>query len=181
MMGFNRKCIGFDIRLCETEGNLVSMDPNVLSRPVKCQSLLDDSIWVISNPLNLFINESSIDEFLLSEPEISKTVKLSFTCSPLMISALYEVFGIGWLEDLPSESELLERGWFFNGFDVVDLRGLISGINGCGRSKLRREINYLLNDNGLFFNFEEAVFFAESQSFCLPTHAPFIVVGIFSK
>ena len=189
----NQFCIGYDLRLTKNSEQFndittpltshklkfpISGDPRILERTDCIQELIDNNPWEISNPLGLLISENIANILLQKFPESSI---FCFTASKIIVKSLTDAFGPGWLENLPTESKIIKDGWIFCGFDVIDLRGLFSGLYGCGAVVLIKEFASNINKFGLFSNCNIAFEFAEAQGFNIPSHAPFVVTGVFMQ
>lgn len=193
MNNSQRMCIGFDLRIEKNSLSheikalflnntlIFSADPNVLIRLPEIQLLLDENLWNISNPLNLFLNEQKMEDTSSEIVGITSLLRLCLTCSSLSVRVLSDLFGSSWLEMLPTENQLISQGWKLRGFDTIDLRGLFSGLSGCGNNRIISDIQPLLNDCNLFSKEKDAIEFAEARGLQIPIHAPFIVVGVLTK
>lgn len=112
---------------------------------------------------------------------------LAITCCQVNFIAIDVRFGPGGADALPTEEELVSDGWQLLGFDVLDIKdgGLISGLSGCGykdsaKAAYRQWFGADLNKFGLFQSFSVAQCFAEVRGLEIPSHAPFVVVGVLS-
>ncbi len=145
-----RLCLGFDLRVREeTRPELssqhfderydpchratVSGDPNVWRRRKDIEALLNDNVGSLSNPLTL---ARSLDDLLSAckDRDIAPEdmVSIALTCGESNLIALEQRFGNGWFEQSQDELLLISAGWKFGGFDILDLNGLVSGLNGTG-------------------------------------------------
>lgn len=159
-------------------------DPSVWQRAESLDRLIRTSPSGIWNPLTL---GNSLEAMLEACDDggvaTSEMVRVALTSSVSNAVALVERYGPGWFENLPTEEALVGDGWCLKGFDVIDLRGLISGLNGCGYSagsvrKLRKIFGRFLNKMGLFDLYSRAAQFGETRGLQIPEHAPFVVVGV---
>lgn len=176
-----RKFIRFDIRPFTVGDGYISIDPNVMSRYPESQLLLDDHPWSVSNPLNLFKDESSVNDYLDENMNVPHAVEMCFLCSEITTAALVDYFGTGWVGNLMLAEEMHSSGWIFYGFDVADLRGLFSAINGFDQGKLYEQVKGTLNIYGLFDKINDANDFAEAMGCSVPTHFPFIVIDVYLR
>jgi hypothetical protein len=165
----------------------ICADPGVWVEASEVDHLMDGVLPNFSNPLRL---AKSFD--LLVETCRKARISTSglwptcITSSEAGLIALTERFGPDYFDDQLGEEWLIAHGWCFIGFDIVDLRILVSGLKGCGyvepiRSKLRNYFGRDLNEIGLFEDRLKASEFAEIRGTQIPEHAPFVVVGIFKK
>lgn len=194
-----RISLGFDLRehvkeLRDSGKSEVFLNPDILSA-----ISADPGVWPISrevgslwngllpdflNPLYLATNlDCLVSAYKNQGFTTSQLRPLCVTSDPTVLISLNKRFGFGYFEDLLTEEALVDLGWQFRGFDVVDLDGLISGLKGCDYrepmwSQLRSNYENLLNSDGLFDDSESAYRFAEVRGLEITQHAPFVVVGI---
>lgn len=199
-MNFKRVSVGFGLRVNpeKESANRYPENQHLVLR-VHNPICADASVWVedseiehltegvlpdFANPLHL---AKSIDLLV----EVCKKQRIStrglwpvcITSSEANVIVLVEHFGHGYFDNQPTEEELLARGWKLMGFDIVDLRGMISGLKGCGYteptwSRLRNLFGEALNEVGLFSDSLAAFEFAQVRGAQIRAHAPFVVVGI---
>jgi hypothetical protein len=195
--------IGFDLRISPQMGgenwfpnnqrlvpevaSPICADPSVWREPDEIECLTQGLLPDFANPLRL---ARSID--LLFEACRRRGISTAGLC-PICITtsqanliALVERFGPGYFSDPLSEEDLLKAGWQLLGFDVVDLRGMISGLKGCGYvepswSQLRGLFREDLNEIGLFKELLAASEFAQARGTQIPEHTPFVAVAVFEK
>lgn len=171
----------------------ISADPALLMHHEEVDKILQEeyphanvmSLW---NPLG-FANQLPV---LISDchargVSTDDFIPLAITCRKTNFIAFAERFGPEWLDSLPTEEELVSDGWQLLGFDVLDIKhgGLISGLSGCGykdsaKAAYRQWFGADLNKFGLFQSFSVSQFFAEVRGLEIPSHAPFVVVGVLS-
>jgi hypothetical protein len=162
----------------------ISADPSVWIGTEAIEGLMQEELPDFTGPLHL---ASSIDVLVENcRRRGIPTVGLfpvCITCSEASAMALRERYGFRWFTDQPTEEELLSRGWRLEGFDVVDLNGMISGLKGCGyraesRNRLRHYFGSFMGRTGLFSDSGSAAQFAEVRGLQIRQHAPFVVVGV---
>lgn len=204
-----RAVLGFDLRM-EPRSNV-----GTLGKPTKEQRFSDDvpDIWISADP-SVLRRDDAVDEIIqgyqstdivsLWNPlgfanqlvdvtdecrargvSTDNFLPLAVTCCKVNFVALVERYGPGWLDSKLTEEELINNGWQLLGFDVLDLRGLISGLSECGytdsaKASYMRLFGVALNKFGLFQSFLVAQRFAEVRGLEIPEHAPFVVVGVLS-
>lgn len=200
-----RICLGFDLRVeallpkelthehrfadqfLVNREIMISGDPAVWQRTVEIDKLLNESVGNLSNPLTLIQSLEAINEACRQGAfSIDGMQLVALTTSEANVVALYEHYGSGWFDGSQTEAQLLSEGWMFRGFDVLDLRGLISGLNGCGyrpeaKSMLRTYFDEALNEVGLFRTYDWASQFAEVRGLEIYSHAPFIPTGVLTQ
>jgi hypothetical protein len=165
----------------------ISADPSVWAEPSEIEYLTEGVLPPFANPLCL---AKSID--LLTKACEERGIStgalwpVCVTSSDAIVIPLIERYGPGYFENLPREEDLRACGWQFLGFDVVDLRGLISGLKGCGYlepswTQLRNYFGGELNEVGLFKDQMTAFEFAQARGAQISQHAPFIAMGIFKN
>lgn len=173
-----------DQRLVDEIHSPVCADPNVWVEPYEIERLFAGRLPAFANPLGL---SKSLNELIEACEErglrASGLSPVCLTAYSTNVLALIEHYGPGYFEQGKSEDDLLRSGWQFVGFDVVDLRGLISGLKGCGytepsRSRLRESFGAELNVLGLFKGTFAADRFAELRGIEIKEHAPFTVLGV---
>ncbi|WP_431046635.1 hypothetical protein [Roseateles sp. L2-2] len=186
--------VGFDARNglapqdASAQGGLhairLSADPAVWPRPSNIDEFLNRQVDEVVNPLTLSVRpEILVDRLRRLNSEAFVSVALSL--SELCCEALIDRFGPGWFENLEAEKEAMSAGWKHCGFDVVDLRGLISGIFGVGsafgRSVGGAWLTQQLNDSGLISTRAAAMEFSQVMGLHLQSHAPFVPVGVLTR
>ncbi|WP_146063224.1 hypothetical protein [Nitrosospira multiformis] len=164
----------------------ISGDPNIWPRPPLVDDLIQNNAHALSNPLTLATHiEDLINTCRSNHISIDQLSLISLTCLEINTIALREHYGFGWFEEQPSETALINMGWRLMGFDILDLRGLISGLSGCGKiSEIPFFQNYLsktINKFGLFKTYRSASEFSEVRGLQIYNHAPFIPIGILIK
>lgn len=167
--------IGYDLR-ASTKGRTLSLDPLVfpwpkeIDRPSTINTPELNSLNLFRSAANALRTCTQRDEFLI----ICATVIYS---THEALSKRYDEYN---LSDNITTQQLKTDAWFFHGYDVCDLRGLISGIHGCGEIYNIKEYAEQLNEYSLFSNAYIAREFSELRSIEIPSHAPFVTVGIYS-
>lgn len=191
-----RLIIGFDYRFSYEKSikrldyytfqnlKVLSGDPNVWERPREVYDLLDQDPEYVINPLTLATNFEFLKKKMPSNVA-EYSMPMAISLSSKAISCVIEKYGSFWFSDLMSEDDLLSQGWDFMGFDVLDINGLYSGINGCGykedtRELLKRNFSKYFNDFSLISLYQKAVEFSDISNREIPAHAPFYSVGIFT-
>lgn len=169
--------IGFDPRMLTDADDPVSIDPLVLRWPKS----FDHSAAAAKgklNSLNLFSSEKNI----LSPDICKEPFQLACaTVTPSLLNAISVRYGEEFSTEKFSTRQLISNGWSFRGYDVCDLRGLISGILGCGDISSYQKYVERLNSSSLFDDIYLAREFAEWRSVEIPSHAPFITIGIYLR
>ncbi len=166
----------------------ISADPTLLLRDDNVDRIIQEyagtnvvSLW---NPLGLANHLSDLtSECRARGVSTDDFLPVAVTCCEVNFIALVERDGPGWLDSRPAEKELVSSGWRLLGFDALDLRGLTSGLSGCGytssaKSAYNQLFGMALNKFGLFQSFSFAQRFAEVRGLEIPSHAPFVVVGV---
>ena len=199
-MKIKRVGVGFDLRINPGElgenrlaenqrlvpeiASPISADPNVWVKPGEIERLTVGKLPDFANPLGLAKSiDLLVDACKKRDIPTSGLWPVCVTSSEANTIALVERYGPGYFDNQPREEELLTSGWRFLGFDIVDLRGLISGLKGCGYSEptwsqLQNYFRGDLNDAGLFKDHLTASEFAEVRAGQIREHSPFVVVGI---
>lgn len=153
-------------------------------RPRDIDRTLQESVGSLSNPLTLSRNFEGLKEACLLQGVSAKGLNwLALTASEVNTVALTGRYGPGWFDGSPTEADLISQGWTFMGFDILDLRGLISGLSGCDyrpdtKQLLRSYFDSALNEVGLFETYRLASEFAEVRGLEIHEHAPFIPIGV---
>ena len=195
-MAAKRISVGFDLRMdpglqsvrqdqCLVPGvSPIGADPSVWSGTEAVEHLMAESPTDFSNPLHLACSLEVLVETCQKRgiPTVG-LLPVCITCAEASVMVLAERFGSRWFKNQPTEEYLLSRGWRLEGFDVVDIDGLISGLKGCGYPGLSREIlqqrfGSCLLRTGLFEDSATASEFAEVRGLQIRGHAPFVVVGV---
>jgi hypothetical protein len=165
----------------------ICADPAVWVEPEEIESLTEGILPNFANPLHL---AKSID--LLIDACRERGIR-TFGLWPVCLTsfeanlvALEGRFGPGYFDNSLEEQVLLSDGWHLEGFDVVDLGGLTSGLKGCGYvepkwSQFRDYFGDDLNPFGLFKEHSTASQFAEARGLEIREHAPFVVAGILTR
>jgi hypothetical protein len=166
---------------------VISADPNVLPRREDIDQLIFENIEVLSNPLGFVTRiDDLIDKCRASGLPLKGQLPLCITCSEANIVELVERFGPGWFELQLTEKEITRADWQLRGFDVIDLRGLVSGLSGCGynvstKHLLKHFFEAGLNKFGLFRSYSLGQQFAEVRGLQIPEHVPLITVGVLAN
>lgn len=157
----------------------LSADPNAWPRPES-----QDTNSASRNPLDLESGEdASRDPTHLLGDASFDSCALCLTCDEANFISLAHRYGPSYFAYRISEEVLRRSGWRLVGFDVVDLRGLISGLYGCGYSKttkeqLQAQFANSGNEFGLFQDPVDAQRFAIVRGLEIQAHAPFVVTGL---
>ncbi|SRR6266568_6105073 len=210
-MDVKRVRLGFDLRIPpETQKENPSQWDQCLL-PELCSPIsVDPAVWLTTEEVDAFVQDSSWKRVGMELPHLcnplglatdfdwflevlrKRGISIAGLC-PVCLT-IYETnliwwrkhCGPGYFERQPTEEELLSQGWRFRGFDVMDGRGLISGLKGCGYkepiwSELRHYFGGALNEAGLFSDNAIASRFAEVRGIEIRDHAPFVVVGMLTQ
>jgi hypothetical protein len=162
----------------------LSADPNIWPYAPGVAELLQDNIGSLSNPLGLAIDfDLLLENCKACRIDTNRTTGVALTCFEANLIALNDQYGTGWFNSTQTESELINCGWSLAGFDTLDLRGLISGLSGCGyksttKHELKAYFSKKINKTGLFSTNSWAEKFANVRGLQIPQHAPFIPVGV---
>jgi hypothetical protein len=204
LMNNKRFSLGFDLRmnpksqkrnlsqqaqyLVPELDNPISADSSVWVEPAGIESLMQGAVLPgFSNPLHLAKSmDILIGTCITRGVSVTGLQPICVTTSVANVITLVEQFGPGYFDADANEEDIVCRGWQFMGYDVVDFRGLISGLKGCGYrepswSQLRDYFGSTLNEVGLFGDKSAAVQFAETRGLQIPAHAPFVIVGVLTQ
>jgi hypothetical protein len=174
-------------RLVPRLGSPISADSSVWLAPEEVESLTEGILPDFANPLHL---AKRIDQLIeacrkkgMSPIGLWPVCLTSFETN---LVALNAQFGLGYFDNPEREEDLLSCGWRLMGFDVVDLKGLTSGLKGCGYveptwSALRNFFAGALNEIGLFRDSMVASQFSEVRGLQINEHSPFVVVGVLAR
>lgn len=188
-------CLGLDLRVPKPMAGLQArkvISEQFLNKP-HCLISGDPSIWLRAESgedavafqklgfknalwLRIFGQE-------LEATSVKNSIIIALSADSVLSFALEKKYGSGYFGFIGSFEDWRHRGWFFLGFDTLDLQGLISGLNGCGyvsQEKLYLQEAYGsdINQYDLFSSLERASSFAFYRSLRIPIHAPFVPVGI---
>jgi hypothetical protein len=163
---------------------LASADPEVWVR-VEESSSVELSSGVYRNGFGLLHPRpiSAADPLYWVLSQQSPFLQIAFVVEPSIVESLGSTFGPVSTELLRNTNELCEADWTCIGFDVVDVRTMMSFLTSfCWdekeisefTSRVAKEINLY----GLFSEFSDASQYASDASSRLPEHAPFCATGI---
>jgi len=208
-MSSSRICLGYDLRLSIRDdlqpfppgiqdqmllprSALISADPAVWLRAPDIDDLLNNSDpnnidEVEVNPLGLARDIGALVEYCkVHRISTDESTPVALTCFEEVVVALEELYGKSYFRPVTSEAELKERGWNLAGFDALEIRGLTSGLSGCGykdeeKRQLQAYFGGALNSVGLFRTSAWAARFGSVRGLRIHAHAPFIPVGVWVK
>ncbi len=161
-----------------------SLDLFVWERPQAIDSLLDDGLHTLSNPLSLaFKEEALLLACRAAAIDLVGTITVAFTVAGDIMEELKDRFGPSYFEETYSDVASNLKHWEFLGYDVVDSWLSHSGIFGCGAkmwsSEIRGKLGRKLNMYGLFAEITDAASFAKIVDSVIPEHFPFSPLGVF--
>lgn len=169
-MNNHRISIGFALRKA-LHGSTVLRKENRLDPENPDPLSADPSIWPTAeevldplqriapglvNPLSLVSSFEPLKAACeRTEDQNSEREAVCITADPSITIELDRHFGPGYFSEFTPEHDLLSMGWLFQGFDIVNPIGMISGLKGCGYteptwSKLREAYVQETNERGLF-------------------------------
>jgi len=110
-------------------------------------------------------------------------LQIAVDISENAISYLGNMFGQLGSKCVPTVKQLREQDWHFAGFDVVDIRTLVSSLSGFElstqeRARLASKFGDQLNSVGMFSDYGSAASYSTTSDEMFPEHAPFNPVGI---
>jgi len=108
----------------------------------------------------------------------------------------HRVIGVSWVSRVgfarevdgtylePMKPATLDAGWRLLGYGVAD-RWLLSGLSNCGYTEEERDAwlrwGPHLNEHHLFSDLDHAFAFREASDLRVAEHAPFFVLGLWSR
>ncbi len=203
MIYTDRVSLGFDLRVNPSCVHLSRSNGEQLLEPYRTSPVsADPAVWptirvaadlwggLLPRFLNPLYLASDLGELIKAYQQegifVGDLYPVCITCEASIIASLNVRFGEGYFRSPITEGVLLSNNWELQGFDVVDLDGMISGLKGCGYrdpswSQMRVDFGSSLNEKGLFFDSEQAKMFAKVREVEIAAHAPFVVVGVLTR
>ncbi len=193
--------IGFDLRVDTKSDAAISTINNIkndqLIRPdVRSVLSADPLVWPRDALIEEIYNrDNSTNPFgFFNSPLPSnipriqhvKLVQICMTIMYLDFVILEEFYGPKMFGTQFTEADLTRTGWRRRGYDVIDIRRMISGLSGCGynlstKDLLRENFTRCINRFGLLRTVNAARAFSEVRGLQIRSHAPFVVVGVLTK
>ena len=171
----------------EYVGLQLSVDPEVWPRvelgftagaPQHAHQWFQNGLGFLLEPL-----PRDVCDIVVTESAVPAFQQIAVDIAHADIAYLGQMFGQMQSKTMPKPQNLAEANWLFGGYDVVDVRTLVSAIAGFEYSRAEEiEIYELfgaqLNFHGLFTDLAPAKSYSWRSDTNMPEHAPFSVMGI---
>jgi|GEM_PF-2930289 len=179
--------IGFDIRK-PYQKNPEWFKKSILKQDIETVVSIDDFVFPEVEEVVSLCKENTVG-FLLSLPDSVSQDKnywnIALAIDKSIKQELEQKFGQKLIDHDQTVDNLLEKGWEFLGYDIVDINGMISGLTNCGYTTEHKaellEFLPLLNKFGLFNDRNTAQDFCKTRDIQITEHAPFYPVAIYRK
>lgn len=176
MVPFRRVVVGFDLRKNDTLKRIFLTSYNEMVRYEEFLEMHNDYL----SAMNIFSCDPSIIPFI----NIPKNAEI--IAFDLPVDYVDKLMQGGVSVPVLTPIDVVEKGWQFLGFDVVDPITQSSGLDGgLFASNLlsdgENKETLVLNKNGLINKSDVALKFSAALDLRIPEHMPFVPCGVWLK